>query len=51
MEKIRIQISPKDCVVRNEMHFYIQRNVKAHTFTDRKRRAKNGYMKHKGVYA
>lgn len=50
MKKIKITINPNECVVRNEMHFYVQRNVRAHTFTDRKKRDKSGYMKHKGAY-
>lgn len=37
-----------DPMKRNEMHFDVQRTTKAHVFIDRKKRAKNGYRKHKG---
>lgn len=46
-EKIKFTIK-SDPLKRNEMHFEVQKSTRAHVFIDRKKRAKNGYMKHKG---
>lgn len=37
-----------EAVIRNREHFEIQKNNKAHVFINRKKRAKQGYRKHKG---
>lgn len=34
--------------VANKLHFDVQRNTRAQVFVNRKKRAKNGYSKHKG---
>lgn len=44
--KVTLHLNPNDIVVRNTMHFEIQRNTKAHVFKDktkytRKRKHKN----------
>ena len=45
IEHIKVKGDP---MKRNEMHFDVQRSTRAHVFIDRKKRAKNGYRKHKG---
>lgn len=47
-KKIKFTIKA-DPLKRNEMHFEVQKSTRAHVFIDRKKRAKNGYRKHKGV--
>lgn len=42
-----IKVKAKDG--RNEMHFEVQLRTKSHVFKDRKKRAKGGYAKHKGM--
>lgn len=37
-----------EVTLRNEAHFEAQRKFKANKFIDRKKRAKKGYIKHKG---
>lgn len=45
-KKIRFTIKA-DPLARNELHFEVQKNTRAHVFVDRKKRAKAGYKKHK----
>lgn len=41
-----VKVKAKDS--RNEMHFEVQLKTRAHTFEDKKKKAKGGYAKHKG---
>lgn len=51
-QKVKITLDGKtvegEKEIRNEMHFEVQKKTRSHTFIDRKKRAKNGYRKHKG---
>lgn len=48
--KIVLHIEVDPTKVRNEFHFNVQLRERSHTFVDRKKRAKNGYRKHKKDY-